>query len=63
MKLATEMMATCTDEEISLIHGAIHKRMSASVAKVLEVPENTNTYTLNGSLAEIQAKIEELEVA
>ena len=58
-----KMLADADDETISLIHGAIHKRISAGVAKILEVPENTNNYTLTGTLAEIQARIEELEVA
>jgi len=58
-----KMLVDADDETISLIHGAIHKRMYAKVNKILEVPENTNIYTLTGTLAEIQAKIEELEMA
>ena len=58
-----KMLSESDDETISAIHGAIHKKMSAGVAKILEIPENNNTYTITGTLAEIQAKIEELEVA
>ena len=58
-----KMLSEADDETISAIHGAIHKKMSSSVAKILEVPENNTVYTITGTLAEIQAKIEEFEVA
>lgn len=63
MQELVNMLSEADDETISAIHGAIHKKMSAGVAKILEVPENNAVYTITGTLAEIQAKIEELEVA